>query len=678
MPAAAHANVFLTNLALVLCVAAVTTVVFQRFRQPVVLGYLLAGLIVGPYVPVPLVADREIVHDLSELGVVLLLFSIGLEFTFRKLFRVGATAGAVAVVQVSAMVLLGDLAGRALGWSARESLYAGAIVAISSTTIIAKAFEENRVGGHLRELVLAVLVVEDLVGILLLAALTTLSAGKLSPGALAATTGRLALFLVAVIVLGMLVVPRLVRSIVRLERPETLVVTCTGIAFGLALLAHRFGYSVALGAFLAGSLVAESGEGERIEHLMQPVRDLFGAVFFVSVGMLIDPALVVRNWPAVALLTAVVLAGKIVGVSIPAFLTGASVRTSVAAGMSLAQIGEFSFIIAGLGLSLGATREFLYPVAVAVSAVTTLTTPWLIRASPDVAAWVDRKLPRPLQTLAALYGAWIEDLRAGRPVGPLRRRVRLLVLDSALLAVVVVAGAELFPRLAAFFGKHLGPRAALAAAFAVCAAVAAPFAIGIVRLVGAVAVALATRALPEPGRGLDLAAAPRRALLVSLQLVTALALGLPLVAVVQPFFPAGVAAAGLVVVLAALGVRLWRSAADLQGHVRAGAQVVVEALTSGAGAAERSAPAVPYLPGMGSPVRFALTDGNPAVGRSLAALDLRAQTGATVLAIRRGEAGLLVPTGHELLQAGDVLALAGTREAVQAAKSLLGGGVSDG
>src|SRR3954465_6227577 len=205
MPAAAHANVFLTNLALVFCVAAVTTVVFQRLRQPVVLGYLLAGLIVGPFVPVPLVADREVVQELSELGVILLLFSIGLEFTFGKLFRVGATAGAVAVVQVSAMVLLGDLAGRALGWSARESLYAGAIVAISSTTIIAKAVEENRVGGHLRELVLAVLVVEDLVGILLLAGLTALSAGKLSPDALARPAGRLALFLVAVVVVAMLV-----------------------------------------------------------------------------------------------------------------------------------------------------------------------------------------------------------------------------------------------------------------------------------------------------------------------------------------------------------------------------------------------------------------------------------------------------------------------------------------
>src|SRR5438309_2238429 len=321
-----HANAFLGNLAVVLCVAAATTVLFHRLRQPVVLGYILAGLIVGPYVPVPLVADRAIVQELSELGVILLLFSIGLEFTFGKLLRVGGLAAVIAVAQVSVMLLLGDLAGRALGWTPREALYAGAIVAISSTTIIAKAFDESGITGRLRELVLSVLVIED---------------------------------------------------------------------------------------------------------LLRPVRALFAAVFFVSVGMLIDPALIARHWAAVLLLTSVVVVGKVVGVSVPALLSGAGVRTSVQAGMSMAQIGEFSFIIAGLGLSLGATRDFLYPVAVAVSAVTTLTTPFLIRWSGPAAAWVDAKLPRALQTFVALEGAWIEELRPPRQRTQLRRLGGLLPRDAA-------------------------------------------------------------------------------------------------------------------------------------------------------------------------------------------------------------------------------------------------------
>src|SRR5256714_1902485 len=299
------------------------------------------------------------VRQRSELGVVLLLFSIGLEFTIGKLVRAYGTAGLVAVVQVSVMMVLGGLAGRVLGWTGREALYAGAIVAISSTTIIAKVFEENRIAGRLRELVLSVLVVEDLVAILLLAGLTALSSGKMSAGELVLTAGRLALFLVAVAALGMLLVPRFVRSTLKLGRPETTVVVCVGICFAVALLAQRFGYSVALGAFLAGSLVAESGEGERVEHLLRPVRDLFAAVFFVSVGMLIDPALIARHWAAVLLLTAVVVVGKVVGVSVSALLSGAGVRTSVQAGMSLAQIGEFSFILARFGTALGAVCALL-------------------------------------------------------------------------------------------------------------------------------------------------------------------------------------------------------------------------------------------------------------------------------------------------------------------------------
>jgi len=671
-----HANALLTNLAIVLCVAGATTVVFQRLRQPVVLGYLLAGLIVGPYVPVPLVADVEMVRQLSELGVVLLLFSIGLEFTIGKLVRVGGTAGLVAVVQVSVMVVLGGPAGRALGWTGREALYAGAIVAISSTTIIAKAFEESRIVGRLRELVLSVLVVEDLVGILLLAGLTALSSGGTSAGALALTAGRLALFLLAVVAVGMLLVPRFVRSTLNLGRPETAVVTCVGICFAVALLAQHFGYSVALGAFLEGSLVAESGRGERIEHLLQPVRDLFAAIFFVSVGMLIDPALVARHWVAVVVLSAVVIGGKIAGVTVPALLAGSGVRTAVQAGMSLAQIGEFSFIIAGLGIALGAVGSFLYPVAVAVSAVTTLTTPWLIRWSGPVAAWVDAKLPRALQTFLALEGAWTEQLRGPRNrTGRVRRLAGLLILDAALLAAVVIAASRLFERGVGLLAPRIGLRWAQVAAVALGALAASPFLLGIVRLVGALGATLAAQALPQTGGGIDLAAAPRRAFVVSLQLACAIVLGLPLVAVTQLFLPGYVAPLVFLAVLAALAVRLWRSAEQLQGHVRAGAQVLVEALANQArpdGTPPTEQKALSALfPGLGSPVPVVVSAGSQAVGKTLAGINLRGRTGATVLAIRRGDQGLLVPTGREVLQADDVLAVAGTHESVEAARGLL-------
>ena len=676
-----HANVFLTNLAIVLCVAAVTTVVFQRLRQPVVLGYILAGLLVGPHVPFPLVADDEIIRGLSELGVILLLFTIGLEFTVEKLLRVGAAAAIVAAVEVSIQIILGDLAGRIFGWSPRESLFAGAVVAISSTTIIAKAFAELRIGGRLRELVLSILIVEDLIAILLLAALTTLSAGRLSAAQLGITAGRLALFLGCVVVAGLLIIPRLVRAILKLDRPETTAVASVGICFAFALLAQRFGYSVALGAFLAGTLVAESQHGVSIEHLLQPVRDLFAAVFFVSVGMLIDPGLVRQHWAAILVLSAVVIAGKTVGVSIPAFLTGAGIRTSVAASMSLAQIGEFSFIIAAVGTSTRIVPDFFYPVAVSVSALTTLTTPWMIRASGPVAAWVDRRLPHALQTFVALYASWIDGLRAP---GPRRTRaqrlVRLLLLDAALLMAAVVLCARFFPDVVDWLrARGLGARAAEMIALATAIALTTPFLAGSVRLVGALALALATQALPAgaPGK-VDLAAAPRRALVVALQLAAAVALGLPLFAVARAFLPLAPTLALFAAAFVFLGIRLWLSVTQLQGHVRAGAQVLAAAFSqargtpaAGSGAVEAEIGQV--LPGLGSPVRFTLSQGSPAVGRTLASLNLRGATGATVLAIARAAEEVLVPTGHEVLRVDDVLALAGTGEAVEAARALLSG-----
>jgi monovalent cation:H+ antiporter-2, CPA2 family len=413
---------FLEALAIVLGVAAVTTVLCQRLRQPVVLGYLIAGLVIGPHVPVPLVADGSLVHQLSEIGVVMLMFALGLEFRLARLLRVGATASVTAIVQCSLMMWIGFLVGQALGWTTMESLFAGAIIAISSTTIIAKAFADQGVTGRQREIVVGILVVEDLIAVLLMAGLTAMASGSgLGARELALTVGKLAGFLVGLIAAGFLILPRVVRVVRRLGSAETTVIASLAIAFGVALLAHAFGYSVALGAFLAGTLVAESGDGEAIEHLLRPVRDVFAAVFFVSVGMVVDPAVIAQHGGAVALLTLAVILGKVVSVAVGVFLTGNGTRLAVSSGMSLAQIGEFSFIIAGLGLALGATRDFLYPVAVAVSAITTLVTPWLIRAAPAAARLVDRKLPPRLQTMAALYGSWLDRMRAASPRAPRRR-----------------------------------------------------------------------------------------------------------------------------------------------------------------------------------------------------------------------------------------------------------------
>ena len=681
-----EAHHFLINLALVLCAAAVTTALFQRLHQPVILGYLLAGAIVSPHTPFPLFADEATIHTLSELGVILLMFSLGLEFSLAKLLQVGPTAGLVAVIECSLMLWLGYLTGQSFGWTVLESLYTGALVAISSTTILIKAFAEQNVQGKLTEIVFGILIVEDLIAILLLAILTTLSSGtSLTAESLAATAGKLAAFLALVVGGGLLIIPRLTRTIVRLDRPETTVVTSVGLCFAFALIANAVGYSVALGAFLAGALIAESGEAKIIEHLVQPIRDMFAAIFFVSVGMLINPTLVADHWAAVLILVALVITGKLVGVATSVFLTGEGIRTSIQAGMSLAQIGEFSFIIAAVGLSSGATGPFLYPTAIAVSATTTLLTPWLIRASDPIATYIDRRLPKPAQTFVALYGTWVEQLRK-RPNEPtvgrrIRQRARLLLIDAALLATIIIATAVWGNRVTELVtAKLLLPdRFAWLIVILSAAVLAVPFCIGILRCTAALAHTLGTVALPETEARADLADAPRRALIITLEIALLLLIGVPLVALTQPFLPPFPGPIVMVVIILLLAVALWRSTTNLQEHARAGAQAIVEVLARQLGSKSTASDAKNpdleqlhrLLPGLGAPQPIRIRAGTGAVDKTLAELNLRGLTGATVLAIIREHDGVLIPTGRETLQAGDLLAVAGTTEAIESAEHLL-------
>jgi CPA2 family monovalent cation:H+ antiporter-2 len=683
-----NAHTFLENLALVLCTAALTSFLFQRLKLPVVFGYLVAGMIVGPYLPIPLHADERVLEALSELGVILLMFSLGLEFQLKKVGQIAATSGLAALLETSTMLALGYFMGQLLGFTKIESVFTGAIVAISSTTIIARAFEENNVRGKLREVVFGILIVEDLIAIILIALLTAIATGAgMSAWSLTITVVRLVTFLLGLVIIGMLLVPRFVRGIVKLEREETTLVGAIGLCFAAAFLAYAFGYSVALGAFIMGSLVAESGESGRIERLVHPVRDMFVAIFFVSVGSLIDPRLVLENWVAVLALSALVIAGKTLAVSAGAFITGAGLRHSIQTGMSLAQIGEFSFIIAGVGLTAGVTRGFMYPVAVAVSAITTLFTPWLIKAAEPAAMLIDRKMPRPMQTSVALYASWVDRMRNAPPTqGRSRTKslIRLILIDAALLTLVLIgAGAER-GRFTTLFSKWTGatPTTSMVLVIIGATAIAAPLMLGMVRSARMLGFVLAMRALPNAGRRkVDFAAAPRRALVTMLQMGTLLLVGVPIVAVSQPFIPGFPGFTLLAILTILLGFAFWKSALNLQEHARAGAEVIVAALSPQVSSDDEEENlfktmehVAVMLPGLGEPVPVKITYDSPAVNRALSELNVRGKTGATILAItRRGESGnrVVVPSGKEVLREGDVLALAGTQEAVDAAVQIL-------
>lgn len=410
-----HLAPLIQDLALILGVAGLMSVIFRKIKQPVVLGYILAGVVVGPYTPpFQLVTDIPSIQIWAELGVIFLMFSLGLEFSFRKLARVGASASITAVMEVAFFIPVGFILGKILGWSSIDSLFMGAMLSISSTTIIIKALDELNLKTHrFAELIFAVLIVEDLIAILLLVALSTIAGGAFSGVLLLSAGVKLVLVVGGWFLTGYIVVPRFMRYVSKIGNNEMLTILSLGLCLGLVVFATHFQYSTALGAFIMGSILAESSVLRKIEERMESLRDLFGAIFFVSIGMLINPQLLWEHRWTVALLSAVTIIGKIVSTSFGALLSGQTFRNSVQVGFGLAQIGEFSFIIASLGLSLKVNSEFLYPVAVAVSLVTTFTTPYLIKVSGPAAVWLEKMLPKRAREGLNAYAVWTEQRRTG-------------------------------------------------------------------------------------------------------------------------------------------------------------------------------------------------------------------------------------------------------------------------
>ncbi|HSR89747.1 MAG TPA: cation:proton antiporter [Gemmatimonadales bacterium] len=668
---------FLRDLAIVLVTAAITALTCQRLKLPVVLGYLLAGFLVGPRTPPRLIADEASIQTLSELGVVLLMFSIGLEFRVRQVVALAPTAGLTAAVEVSGMLVLGYAVGHILGWTSLASLFAAGVVASSSTMIIVKTFEEEPPAREFKEFLFGVLIFEDLAAVLLLTILTSVaSTGALTISLVGRVLAGLALALLVMLAAGMLVVPRAVRAAAQHWRPETMVLVGVGFCFGMAAVARAFGYSVALGAFLAGCLVAESGAGRQIEREIRPVRDMFAAIFFVAVGMQFDLVGIRDHWPLVLLFLLIVTMGKLTAVSVGSFLTGRGVRTAVRTGMSMAQIGEFSFIISAVGLQLGAVPSEVYAVAITVSAITAFTTPWTVRYAPALAGYVDRKLPHPLQSFASLYGTWVEALRRSPARGSrpaVGRLLWLLLLDALAVLAIVLGYPIVHRRLINLIGTvSVSAGVARLVLILVTLVLLAPFVFGIVAVARRLGLGLAAAALPPPGRGkVDNAFAPRRLMGLTMQIAVVLLVGAPLVAITQPFLPPFGGILVLAGVLALLGIGFYRSASELQGHLKAGAEVVVAALAKQSAADSSVDLARRLLPGLGDFTAAQVGEGSEADDRTLTELNLRGRTGATILGLLRGHRRIPFPDAGERLQAGDLVALTGSHEAIAAAKALL-------
>ena len=389
----------IADLALILICAGVMTLLFKGLKQPIVLGYIVAGFLASPNMPyMPSVHDMHGVHLWSEIGVIFLLFALGLEFSFKKILKMGAAPIIAAIAIILGMMYVGSLTGSFFGWSEMDCIYLGGMLAMSSTTIIFKAFDDmglrqERFAG----LVLSVLIIEDILAIVLMVMLSTLAVSKEFEGTqMLGSILELGFFLILWFTVGIYLIPLFLRKAKALMNEETLLITALALCFGMVVFASAVGFSAAFGAFVMGSILSETVEAQKIEHLVSPVKNLFGAIFFVSVGMMVDVALIIEYIVPILCIIAAIMLGQTILSTCGFIISGQSLKTAMKCSFSLTQIGEFAFILATLGTSLHVTSDYLYPIVVAVSVFTTFTTPYMIRLAEPAYNVVARLLPAKL------------------------------------------------------------------------------------------------------------------------------------------------------------------------------------------------------------------------------------------------------------------------------------------
>ena len=438
----AHLPELIQDMALILLVGALVTILFKRIKQPLVLGYIIAGFLVGPHFNLlPTIVDHDNIETFAHIGVIMLLFSLGLEFSFKKLMKVGGPASITAVIEIIFVGLAGYLTGYLLGWNQMDSLFLAGMLASSSTTIILRAFDELGLKSkQFAKVVFGVLVVEDIIVILLMVLLSTVAVAQNFQGLeIILTVLKLGFFLVLWFLLGIYLLPAFIRKTKEWMDDETVLTLSIGLCFGMVLLATQVGFSAELGAFVMGSLIAETVLAEKIEHLTQPIKQLFGTIFFVSVGMMIDPQAMYIYAVPIFFITILTITGKFFFSALGALTSGQPLKQAVQIGSSMAQIGEFAFIVAALGLSLGVISDFLFPIAVGVSAITTFTTPYLIKLSEPLYDGIIKILPAKwIQRLDAYSSETqkIKDDPLWKKI--LREYYRILATNSIILIAIAL------------------------------------------------------------------------------------------------------------------------------------------------------------------------------------------------------------------------------------------------
>lgn len=677
----AHASL-LQDLAVVMAVAAATTALCRFFRQPVVLGYLIAGFLIGPHTPpFAFVKDIHSIHTMAELGLVFLMFALGLEFSLPKLTRVGLRAALAGSVQILVMFAAGTELGAFLGWNRADRIFLGAMLSISSTTIIVKVLMDLKVEREdFAQVVFGILIIEDIAAILLLSLLPGLGAGEAAAGETTAaafgTFFQISFFALFFLVAGLSLIPRLLEWVSRFRSREALGITALGLCLLGALSAEGAGFSVALGAFLAGAVIAASPESARVEAWFHPVRDMFSVLFFVSAGMLIDPNILWTHRWAVLAVSVATVAGKVIAVTGGALMAGYDLRSSLRMGLSMGQIGEFSFVIAGVGAAAGLTSDFLYPVAVGVSTVTTLLTPFLIKKADACVDAIDRVAPAPLLRGLAGYHDWFQRrfgvVKKSEGAVVSRYLVRL-ILYTVLFAAVVFTARALSLALTLWKDFPVAWQDPAQLVLWVAAAVAAmPVGTAMAKYADHFALLLFTQASP-----------PWLLTRVNIRLLYNLFNG-GLLALLSLFL--GVVAArafARMEVFAAALLAATASALLLRAAVARGREMLEKLLDEVVGLATSEPTRQAVLKaGSASLVLHDLTEeaavlpGGAADGKTLMELRLRELSGASVVALYRQGRHLANPAPDTRLSAGDVVVLLGEPPQRRQAALLLAAGPS--
>ncbi len=453
-----HTNGLIADLAWILLLGAIVTLLFKKMKQPVVLGYILAGFLASPkFVYLPSISNLDNIEFWADLGIVVLMFTLGLEFSFKKLMNSGSSAVITALIIICGMTFAGFGVGKILQLNSINCIFLGGMISMSSTTIILKTLSDLGLRQKkFASLVLAVLIIEDLFAVLMLVLLSSLAMGNVEGKDLLFSVGKLLFFLIIWFVVGVYVLPTFFTRVKSYLNSETLLVVAMGLCFSMAIFSVMCGFSLELGAFVMGSILAGTMVAESMEKVVQPVKDLFGAVFFISVGMMVDPAILATYWSEILLLAVVVIVGMIVFGTLGMLATGQSLKVAIESGFTLTQVGEFSFIIASLGMSLGVLQESLYPIIVAVSVITIFTTPYFVKMSQPAYSFVERHLPKGLTFLIDRYSKQVTDASETKRLWHeilSRYMWRIVLYSVVLLAIVLVSRQFLFPLCEDYLGE---------------------------------------------------------------------------------------------------------------------------------------------------------------------------------------------------------------------------------